>query len=178
MSDRQEAGGRAAAMRADRARPVSIQKNKKGKSKMAKAYYSTVLDHAADKVWSVIRPFDHYAWAGVIAETIIEDGRKGDQVGCVRRVIVGDKTLRQILLAHSDAERSYSYGFASAPPFPVQDYAATIRITPVTDSGKAFVEWWATFDCATDDRVRMIDQFENKGFAVWLGALRKFMNAN
>jgi hypothetical protein len=92
----------------------------KWKTKMAKAYYSTVLDHAADKVWSVIRPFDHYAWAGVVAETIIEDGRKGDQVGSVRRVTVGDKTLRQILVAHSDAERSYSYGFASEPPFPVQ----------------------------------------------------------
>jgi hypothetical protein len=142
---------------------------------MAKAYYSTVLDHSAGQVWSVIRPFDHYAWAGVIAETIIEDGRKGDQVGSVRRVIVGDKTLRQKLLAHSDAERSYSYEFASASPFPVQDYTATIRVTPVTASGKAFVEWWATFDCASDDRARMIDQFEVKGFAVWLAALRKFM---
>ncbi len=142
---------------------------------MAKAYYSTVLDHAAGKVWSVIRPFDHYAWAGVVSETTIEDGRKGDQVGSVRRVIVGDKTLRQILLAHSDIDRSYSYAFASEPPFPVRNYAATIRITPVVDSGKAFVEWWATFDCATPDYERMIDQFENKGFAVWLAALRKFM---
>jgi hypothetical protein len=31
----------------------------------------------------------------VIAETVIEDGRDGDRVGSVRRVIVGDKTLRQ-----------------------------------------------------------------------------------
>jgi len=45
----------------------------------------------------------------------------------------------------------------------------------VIDGGKAFVEWWATFDCATQDYERMIDQFENKGFAVWLAALRKFM---
>ncbi len=142
---------------------------------MAKAYYSTVLDHAAADVWSVIRPFDHYAWAGVVAETVIEDDRKGDQVGSVRRVTVGDKTLRQTLLAHSDAARSYSYGFASAPPFPVTDYAATLRVTPVIESGKAFVEWWATFDCASEDRAAMIDRFENQGFAVWLGALRKFM---
>ena len=142
---------------------------------MAKAYYSTVLDHSADRVWSVIRPFDHYAWAGVVAETVIEDGRKGDQVGSVRRVIVGDKTLRQILLAHSDIDRSYTYAFASAPPFPVRNYTATIRVTPVTERGQAFIDWWATFDCATGDDDRMIDQFENKGFAVWLAALRKFM---
>jgi hypothetical protein len=57
----------------------------------------------------------------------------------------------------------------------VKDYAATIRVMPVIESGKAFVEWWATFDCASEDRAAMVDRFENQGFAVWLGALRKFM---
>ena len=142
---------------------------------MAKAYYSTVLDHSADAVWSVIRPFGHYAWAGVESETVIEDGRKGDQVGSVRRVIYGGNTLRQKLLAHSDLHRSYTYGFAGTPPFPVEDYEATIRVTPVTADSRAFVEWWATFDCAAEDRDRMVQRFENAGFAVWLEALRRFM---
>lgn len=44
---------------------------------MAKSYYSIVLDHPADDVWSVIRPFGHYAWAGVESNTIIEDGKAG-----------------------------------------------------------------------------------------------------
>ncbi|CAM3856533.1 SRPBCC family protein [Bordetella tumulicola] len=142
---------------------------------MAKAYYSTVLDHSADEVWSVIRPFDHYGWAGVPSETTIEDGRKGDQVGSIRRVVTHDSTIRQILLAHSDTERSYSYAFCSQPPMPARNYSATIRVTPVTDSQKAFVEWWATFDCATEDYDKLINHFENKGFAIWLGALRQFM---
>ena len=47
---------------------------------MAKSYYSIVLAHPADEVWAVIRPFDHYAWAGVDSETIIEEGKAGDQV--------------------------------------------------------------------------------------------------
>jgi hypothetical protein len=142
---------------------------------MARAYYSTVLDHSAGKVWSVIRPFDHYSWAGVPGETIIEDGRKGDQVGSIRRFSSGEKTIRQVLLAHSDLDRSYSYAFCDAPPFPVQNYIATIRVTPIADSDKAFVEWWATFDSAPEDRERMIKHFEAAGFAVWLGALREFM---
>ena len=97
---------------------------------MARAYYSTVLDHPADKVWSVIRPFGHYAWAGVTGQTIIEDGKKGDQVGSIRRTSNAEKTIRQILLAHSDCERSYSYAFCDQAPFPVQHYQATIRVTP------------------------------------------------
>ena len=52
---------------------------------MARSYYSVMLYHPADEVWAVIRPFDHYAWAGVESETIIEHGKAGDQVGAVRR---------------------------------------------------------------------------------------------
>ena len=142
---------------------------------MAKSYYSIVLDHSAGQVWAVIRPFDHYAWAGVESETTIEDGKRGDQVGAVRRVTVGDKVLRQKLLTHSDLDRSYSYEFASAPPFPVSHYLATIRVTPVVASGQAFVEWWASFDCAADEIEPWTAHFEKNGFAVWLGALREFM---
>jgi polyketide cyclase/dehydrase/lipid transport protein len=142
---------------------------------MARAYFSTVLDHPADRVWSVIRPFDHYSWAGVPGETVIEDGRKGDQVGSTRRFSNGGRSIRQILLAHSDLDRSYSYAFCNQPPFPVQHYLATIRVTPVVDTSQAFVEWWATFDCAPEDHDSMIEQFERGGFAVWLRALRQFM---
>jgi hypothetical protein len=143
---------------------------------MAKSYYSIVLDHPADEVWAVIRPFDHYAWAGVESETIIEDGKTGDQVGAVRRVTAGGNILRQRLLAHSDADRSYSYSFCGAPPFPVRDYQATLRVSPVVADNRSFVEWWATFDCAAEDRDRWVAHFEQQGFAKWLGALRRFMS--
>jgi hypothetical protein len=142
---------------------------------MARSYYSTVLDHRADEVWAVIRPFDHYAWAGVPSETVIEEGKRGDQISAVRRVAVGDKIIRQALLAHSDAERSYAYALLDPQPFPVRDYVATIRVTPVVESDTAFVEWWATFDCAAEERERLVRHFEREGFAKWLAALRAFM---
>lgn len=142
---------------------------------MATAFYSVVLDHPADRVWAVIRPFDHYAWAGVEGETAIEDGKASEQVGAVRRVTSGGNVLRQRLLAHSDLERTYTYAFASPPPFPVSDYVATLRVTPVVDSGQSFVEWRATFDCVPEERERWIRHFEDNGFAQWLAALRRFM---
>jgi hypothetical protein len=142
---------------------------------MAKSYYSIVLDHPASDVWAVIRPFDHYAWAGVESDTIIEDGKTGDQVGAVRRVTYGGNILRQHLLAHSDADRSYTYGFYGAAPFPVRDYRATLRVSPVVADNRSFVEWWATFDCAAEERDRWVAHFEQQGFAKWLGALRQFM---
>jgi polyketide cyclase/dehydrase/lipid transport protein len=140
---------------------------------MARAYYSVVLDHSADEVWRVIRPFDHYAWAGVDGETIIEDGKAGDQVGAIRCVTLPDRAIRQKLLAHSDIERFYTYLFCE--PAPVRNYVATIRVSPVVASSQAFVDWQASFDCSEDERDRWVRQFEQKGFAVWLAALRRFM---
>jgi hypothetical protein len=142
---------------------------------MAKSYYSVMLYHPADEVWAVIRPFDHYAWAGVESETIIERGKAGDQVGAVRRVTSGANVIRQVLLAHSDIDRSYSYGFCGAPPFPVRDYVATIRVTPVVADTASFIEWEATFDCAAEERDKWVKHFE-EGFAKWLAALRRFMS--
>ena len=106
-------------------------------------------------------------------ETLVEDGKAGDAVGAVRSVRSPGRHIRQRLLAHSDLERSYSYEFADAIPFPVTGFRATIRITPVVDSGKAFVEWWATFDCAAGEIERWTRFFEQDGFARWLGALRR-----
>jgi hypothetical protein len=140
---------------------------------MAKSLYSMVLDHSADEVWAFIRSFGDYAWAGVESETIIEDGKSGDQVGAIRRVQVGERLIRQQLLAHSDIGRSYTYAFLELAP--VRNYQATICIVPVVETGKAFVQWSATFDCAEDAVERWTNTFTYDGFAVWLASPRKVM---
>lgn len=139
---------------------------------MPKAYYSTVFEQSADRVWRAIRAFDHYSWAGTGIDAEMEGGRDGDAVGGIRRVDTPGQAVRQRLLAHSDVDRYYSYEFCDPAPFPVYDYRATLRVTPVTDGDLAFVEWWATFDCAADEREHWVEQFEREGFAVWLASLR------
>ena len=117
--------------------------------------------------------FGNYSWAGVVGETSIEDGKRGAAVGAVRSVRTADRHIRQRLLAHSDVERAYSYEFAGAIPFPVRNYRATLRVTPVVEGGRAFVEWWASFDCAPEELEHWAAYFEKDGFAVWLRSLRE-----
>lgn len=143
---------------------------------MARSHYSSVFDHPADEVWMFIRSFGDYAWSGVEGETIIEDGKQGDQVGAVRCIRLGDGQIRrQVLLAHSDIDRSYTYAICDPPYLPVRNYQSTIRVAPVVESGKAFVEWWATFDCTENALERWTNYFTHDGFAKWLGALREAM---
>jgi hypothetical protein len=119
---------------------------------MAKSYASTVIDAPADEVWARIRDFNGLpVWhGGMVATSEIEEGKAGDQVGGIRSfTLTNDAHLREKLLGHSDQERSYTYSFQKHP-FDVDNYLATIRVTPVTDGNKSFVEWWTTFDCDRD----------------------------
>lgn len=145
---------------------------------MAKSYYSTVISRSADEVWAVIRPFDQYAWAGVTGDVSIEAGKRADQIGAVRRITTGEKTIRQVLLAHSDLDHSYTYRFCDPPPFAVRNYTATIRVVPIVASNEAFVEWWATFDCAQEELDRWVNYFEKDGFSKWLAALGEYVGAD
>jgi hypothetical protein len=115
---------------------------------MAKAYYSTVFEQPAPEVWKIIRDFNNYpVWANGAGESRIEDGKSGDTVGAIRNVFYQGRRIRQRLLAQSDVERSQTYEFCGAASLPLTDFQATLRITPVVDGDRAFVEWSATFDC-------------------------------
>jgi len=139
-------------------------------------YYSTIFEQNSDHIWSAIRDFGNYGWAGVVSETHIEENKSGDAVGCIRNVRVGDRVIRQKLLAHSDRNRCYTYALCEPLPFPLRDYEATLRITPVTDGNRAFVEWWATFDCADNEREQWTGHFISS-FGTWLEALRSYVSA-
>ncbi len=118
---------------------------------MARSYYSTIFEQSADEVWSVIRDFNNYpVWVDGAGESEIEAGKSGDSVGAVRNVLYNGVRRRQKLLALSDTGRSQTYGFASEPPLHTRNFQATLRVTPVVDGDRAFVEWWATFDCDLD----------------------------
>jgi hypothetical protein len=109
--------------------------------------------------------FNNYSiWVRGEGESRIEDGKIGDSIGAVRSVHFRDLHVRQRLLAQSDLERSQTYGFCSPPALPLTDYRSTIRVTPVVDGDRAFVEWSATFDCemaSRDDLPRtLVGSFE------------------
>ncbi|MFG1927619.1 SRPBCC family protein [Cryptosporangium sp. NPDC048952] len=120
---------------------------------MARSYYSTVFEHDAAAVWAVARDFNGLAtwWSEACSESHIEDGKSADQVGAVRSFVLGGGTIRERLLALSDLERFYSYEFVGTPPFPVTDYIATLRVTPVSD-GRSFLEYTASFESDENER--------------------------
>ena len=145
---------------------------------MARSYYSAIFEQSAAEVRRVIRDFNNYpVWVDGAGESEIEDGKTGDTVGAVRNVRYNGsrrRQRRQRLLALSDVERSQTYAFAGETPLPVRDFRATLRVTPVVDGNRAFVEWRATFECE-GEAVGEKTAFFREAFAGWLESLRRHL---
>ncbi|WP_108883194.1 SRPBCC family protein [Anderseniella sp. Alg231-50] len=118
---------------------------------MARVYVSSVIAAPATKVWERVRDFNGLPrWHPRIADSQIENGEPSDKVGCIRnfRLQNGDQ-IREQLLALSDYDTFCTYSILESP-MPIENYVATLRLTPVSDGDRCFVEWSAEFDCSPD----------------------------
>ena len=142
---------------------------------MPRVFVSRVVDAPAEKVWTTIRRFDAVAeWLPFVKSSPIEDGGDPTRVGCVRILTQTDgEVFREVLLALSDAERFYSYTFVSSP-VPVRDHRTTLRVLPITDGSRSYVEWSSRFDIDAKNAARLVDLM-NRNFVNGLQNLaRKF----
>ena len=118
---------------------------------MARVYVSSVIAAPAAKVWERVRDFNALPrWHPRIADSQIENGEPSDKVGCIRnfRLQNGDQ-IREQLLALSDYDTFCTYSILESP-MPIENYVATLRLTPISDGDRCFVEWSAEFDCSPD----------------------------
>ncbi|MDD9858045.1 MAG: SRPBCC family protein [Gammaproteobacteria bacterium] len=140
---------------------------------MAQVYISAVITAPAGQVWSAIRDFNGLpGWHPAVTESRIEAGAAADQVGCVRAFRLQDGGLiRERLLALSDYEYSCTYAIMESP-MEVENYTATLKLTPVTDGDRTFAEWSAQFDCARRQEARLIGRIGNDVFQSGLDALK------
>jgi hypothetical protein len=135
------------------------------------AYASTVIPAPVEEVWALIRDFNALPrwWRGGPESSEIEGGKAGDQVSAVRRV--GDAGVREVLLSHSDIERTYSYAIPD-PPFPVKNYVGTMRVIRITDQDASLVQWSASFDAAWDELEHWQDYLAEAVFQSGLAGLK------
>lgn len=112
---------------------------------MATAYASAIIPAPIDKVWQLVRDFNGLpVWHPGIASSEIEDGRSADSVGCVRSFHLKDGAhVREQLVSLDDTHHRLSYNFVK-PAFPVTNYLAWIKLSPITSTGETFAEWGRT----------------------------------
>ena len=141
---------------------------------MANVYTSSIIDAPASRVWEAIRDFNALpAWHPVVADSRIEGGAASDQVGCVRAFRLNDGGfIRERLLALSDYDYCCTYSILESP-MGVENYVATLKLTPITDGDRTFAEWSAEFECEPGRESTLIDQIGQGVFQAGFDALKQ-----
>ena len=141
---------------------------------MTRIYVSSVIDAPAADVWKIVRNFNGLPnWTPFVAESRIEHNAPADQIGCIRNFRLKDGGLiRERLLALSDYDLSCSYSILESP-MGVENYIATLSLTPVTDGGSTFIEWQADFDCAPERENALKQQIGVNVFQAAFDALKQ-----
>ena len=125
-------------------------------------------------VWGILRDFNgHDRWHPAVKASSIERHLPSDLVGCVRRFQLQDGSeLREQLLALSDLEMTFSYCLLDTP-IPLFNYVAHVRLLPVTDGQRTFLEWTAEFDCAPEREAELVSNIGTGVFQGGFDALKR-----
>ena len=140
---------------------------------MAKVFISTVIDAPAGRVWSVVRDFNGMGgWTSFVSESRIEQNEPSDKIGCIRNFTLkeGGK-IRERLLALSDYDLSFTYEIVESG-MGVENYVATLKLSPITDGDRCFAEWTAEFDCSPEREAELVNHVGKNVFLAALTSLK------
>ena len=141
---------------------------------MARVYISSVIGASADRVWERVRDFNGLPkWHPRIRDSRIEDALPADKVGCIRNFhLQNGDNIREQLLGLSDYDLFCSYAILESP-MPLEDYVATLRLTPVTDGPRCFIEWSAEFSCDSGEEADLVAGIGTNVFQAGFDALKR-----
>jgi uncharacterized protein YndB with AHSA1/START domain len=139
-----------------------------------RVYTSAVIDAPAETVWQSVRDFNGLPnWVPAVAESRIESQQPSDRIGCVRIFRLKDGgVIREQLLALSDFDYACTYSILESP-MGVDNYVATLKLTPVTDGNRTFAEWSAEFDCAPERERALSEQIGQGVFQAAFDSLKR-----
>lgn len=141
---------------------------------MARVYTSSVINASVGRVWDRVRDFNALPrWHPRIRDSRIEDALPSDKVGCIRNFnLQNGDNIREQLLGLSDYDMFCTYAILESP-MPLSDYIATLRLTPVTDGDRCFVEWSAEFSADPADEDALVNGIGTDVFQAGFDALKR-----
>lgn len=141
---------------------------------MARVYVSSIISAPANSVWDRVRDFNGLPkWHPRIRDSRIEDALPADKVGCIRNFnLQNGDNIREQLLGLSDYDMFCTYGILESP-MPLSDYVATLRLTPITDGDRCFIEWSAEFSCDPDNETDLVNGIGTNVFQGGFDALKR-----
>src|SRR4051812_46490750 len=107
---------------------------------MAHVHMEGEIDATPDKVWTVVGDF-----AGFVKVLGAPVELEGEGVGSRRTIALGSHSIVERLEELDDGRRRISYSILEPGPLPVQNYRATMQLSPAGES-RSTLAWWSDFE--------------------------------
>lgn len=136
---------------------------------MSKTISETISLHASpDDVWAIIGdPGTIGDWLPALAESSFNDGERVCMTG-------EGAEIRERILAHSDADRSYTYEIVTSP-MPLRSYRSTLAVHGHDDH--SHVSWEAEFEALEEGQEPELETMFSGLYREGLSALRDRVEA-
>jgi len=133
---------------------------------LARVIVSSVIDAPVERVWKASRRFDAVEdFLPFVESSPLLDGDGPTAVGAKRRVTQTDGgVFDEVLVAHSDADRAYSYTFVGSP-IPVREHRTTLAFRPITDGDRTLGEWASRFEAEPAQEAELVGLIETNFLA-------------
>jgi Polyketide cyclase / dehydrase and lipid transport len=143
---------------------------------MAKSYVSSVIDAPLVEVWKHLRSFDGIGnYYSAVRGVDLADGKMGDQVGVLRTASLdGGSQIQERLVALSDLDHSFSYQLIDDDSLPLRAYTANVRLLPVTNGDRTFIEWHSEYEI-TGDPAEVHNFVENEIYLACMKGLQRLV---
>jgi hypothetical protein len=133
-------------------------------------------------VWTEIRDFNSYpAYIDGVTESYLEDDKRGDDVGCVRRFVYN--AIRQTLTGHCDSERWFTHAGCEPLDWPLEGeqvgpvvYNNRVQVWSVTDGNRAFVASSFEFTSADAHDLKQWQRYFEESIPIWLASLKHYLD--
>jgi hypothetical protein len=134
-------------------------------------YNSTVVNAPIDDVWKMICNFHDLSWGEpLITKLEVIGDIPGDQIGAKRLL---NDLFHETLITLNPENYTFSYVITDGPePISketVTNYIGKVRLLPVTDCNKTFVEWTSAYESEQPDAVA---EFCNPIYVALLDSLK------
>ncbi len=136
-------------------------------------------------VWREIRDFNTYPnYIDGVTESVSEDERAGDEVGCIRRFVYRGDTIRQTLTGHSDTARWFSHAgceplqWPSSQPGRVGEtvYENRIALAEGHDPDTTRIEWSVVTRTRRPADAAAWKRYFDEQIPRWIDDLRRYLD--
>eukprot|EP00884_Botryococcus_braunii_P004948 jgi/Botrbrau1/14454/Bobra.0014s0098.1 len=131
---------------------------------------SCVIDARVEDAWAAVRDWARLSWIpqvdGRRVTASLVSGGAGTDIGCIRRVKIGEQQIHEKLVAIDDETRTMKWRLISYPdtsnPFTASfvNYVSTMRLESITVGCTTFIDWSGEFFTEHDHAQGMKDIFE------------------